>query len=203
MMIPQLTTEKRTKVHNTTCTTGPVPSSRSATPIVPGPPNSWGIPLPLHLLERNQTNFVAINLRCGWGRGNSPSRDVCPRDPARPASSFRLSALTLPACGNCDKLISKWSWPAVLLRGLVSGETHPREDCAVAIRIGINGFGRIGRMAFRAMLGKKEVEVVAVNDITDAKTLAHLLKYDSVHGSLKHQVKAEGNQIMLDGHAFR
>jgi glyceraldehyde 3-phosphate dehydrogenase len=73
----------------------------------------------------------------------------------------------------------------------------------VAIRIGINGFGRIGRMAFRAMLGKKEVEVVAVNDITDAKTLAHLLKYDSVHGSLKHQVKTEGNQIMLDGHAFR
>ena len=73
----------------------------------------------------------------------------------------------------------------------------------MAIRIGINGFGRIGRMAFRAMLGKKEVEVVAVNDITDAKTLAHLLKHDSVHGSLKHQVKAEGNQIMLDGHALR
>jgi len=73
----------------------------------------------------------------------------------------------------------------------------------VAIRIGINGFGRIGRMAFRAMLDKKEVEVVAVNDITDAKTLAHLLKHDSVHGSLKHQVQAEGNQIMLDGHAFR
>jgi len=73
----------------------------------------------------------------------------------------------------------------------------------VAIRIGINGFGRIGRMAFRAMLGKKDVEVVAVNDITDAKTLAHLLKHDSVHGSLKHQVKAEGNQIMLDSHAFR
>ena len=73
----------------------------------------------------------------------------------------------------------------------------------MAIRIGINGFGRIGRMAFRAMLGKKEVEVVAVNDITDAKTLAHLLKHDSIHGSLKHQVKAEGNQIMLDGHAFR
>jgi glyceraldehyde 3-phosphate dehydrogenase len=78
-----------------------------------------------------------------------------------------------------------------------------REDSAVAIRIGINGFGRIGRMAFRAMLDKKEVEVVAVNDITDAKTLAHLLKYDSVHGSLKRQVKAEGNQIMLDGHALR
>src|SRR5271156_3445886 len=82
-------------------------------------------------------------------------------------------------------------------------ERHLREDCAVAIRIGINGFGRIGRMAFRAILDKKEVEVVAVNDITDAKTLAHLLKHDSVHGTLKHQVKAEGNQIMLNGHAFR
>ncbi len=73
----------------------------------------------------------------------------------------------------------------------------------MATRIGINGFGRIGRMAFRAMLDKHDVEVVAVNDITDAKTLAHLLKHDSVHGTLKHQVKAEGNQIMLDGHAFR
>ncbi len=73
----------------------------------------------------------------------------------------------------------------------------------MGIRIGINGFGRIGRMAFRAMLGKKDIEVVAVNDITDARTLAHLLKHDSVHGSLKHQVKAEGNEIMLDGHALR
>src|SRR5580700_1877195 len=94
MMTPQLTTEKRTNVHNTTCTTGPVPSSRSATPIVPGPPNSWGIPLPLHrLLERNQTNFVAINLRCGCGRSNSPSRDVCPCDPPYHASSFYTTRL--------------------------------------------------------------------------------------------------------------
>ncbi len=73
----------------------------------------------------------------------------------------------------------------------------------MATRIGINGFGRIGRMAFRAMLGKKEIEVVAVNDITDAKTLAHLLKYDSIHRTLSHQVKAEGDQIMVDGHALR
>jgi glyceraldehyde 3-phosphate dehydrogenase (phosphorylating) len=73
----------------------------------------------------------------------------------------------------------------------------------VATRIGINGFGRIGRMALRAILGKRELEVVAVNDITDAKTLAHLLKYDSVHGALAQQVKAENAQIMVDGHAFR
>ena len=69
----------------------------------------------------------------------------------------------------------------------------------MAIKIGINGFGRIGRMFLRAALTKKEVEVVAVNDITDAPTLAHLLKYDSIHGVLKHEVKAEGGHIFLDG----
>jgi len=69
----------------------------------------------------------------------------------------------------------------------------------VATRIGINGFGRIGRMFLRAALGNKELEVVAVNDITDAPTLAHLLKYDSVHGALKHEVKVEGNAISVDG----
>jgi len=72
----------------------------------------------------------------------------------------------------------------------------------VAIRIGINGFGRIGRMFFRAALAHKDIEVVAVNDITDAATLAHLLQYDSVHGTLKQQVKNEGNTIMVDGRAF-
>ncbi|MFZ0889841.1 MAG: type I glyceraldehyde-3-phosphate dehydrogenase, partial [Candidatus Binataceae bacterium] len=72
----------------------------------------------------------------------------------------------------------------------------------MATKIAINGFGRIGRMLFRAMLGRKELEVVAVNDITNAATLAHLLKYDSVHRTLKQNVKAEGNQIMVDGHAF-
>ena len=69
----------------------------------------------------------------------------------------------------------------------------------MAIKIGINGFGRIGRMFLRAALAKKDVEVVAVNDITDAPTLAHLLKYDSLHGVLKHEVKAEGGHIFLDG----
>ncbi len=72
----------------------------------------------------------------------------------------------------------------------------------MAIRIAINGFGRIGRMFFRAALARKELEVVAVNDITDAATLAHLLKYDSVHRTLQQQVKAEGNAIMVDGKAF-
>jgi glyceraldehyde 3-phosphate dehydrogenase len=73
----------------------------------------------------------------------------------------------------------------------------------VATRIAINGFGRIGRMFFRAALHKKDVEVVAVNDITSAATLAHLLKYDSIHGALPEKVKAEGDQIMLDGRALK
>jgi len=69
----------------------------------------------------------------------------------------------------------------------------------VAIKVGINGFGRIGRMFLRAALTKKDIEVVAVNDITDAPTLAHLLKYDSIHGKLSHEVKVEGSTIFLDG----
>jgi glyceraldehyde 3-phosphate dehydrogenase len=73
----------------------------------------------------------------------------------------------------------------------------------VATKIAINGFGRIGRMFFRAAHSKKELEVVAVNDITDAPTLAHLLKYDSVHGVLPNSVKAEGDQLVVDGHAFK
>jgi glyceraldehyde 3-phosphate dehydrogenase len=69
----------------------------------------------------------------------------------------------------------------------------------VASKIGINGFGRIGRMFFRAALGKPDLEVVAVNDITNAATLAHLLKHDSIHGTLKHEIKTEGTSIVIDG----
>ncbi len=72
----------------------------------------------------------------------------------------------------------------------------------MATRSGSNGFGRIGRMFLRAALTRKDLEIVAVNDITDAATLAHLLQYDSIHGTLKQQVRIEGNSIMVDGHAF-
>jgi glyceraldehyde 3-phosphate dehydrogenase len=74
----------------------------------------------------------------------------------------------------------------------------------MATKIGINGYGRIGRCVHRALLKLKatDVEIVAVNDITDAKTLAHLLKYDSVHGVLPHAVKAEGNSLIIDGKAI-
>ncbi len=69
----------------------------------------------------------------------------------------------------------------------------------MAIKVAINGFGRIGRNAFRAALDDHELQFVAVNDITDAKTLAHLLKYDSIHGALKAQVQAKGDAIVVNG----
>jgi glyceraldehyde 3-phosphate dehydrogenase len=73
----------------------------------------------------------------------------------------------------------------------------------VATKIGINGFGRIGRMFLRAALQNRDLDVVAVNDITDAKTLAHLLKRDSIHGQLKQQVKVDGGTIAVDGRAIQ
>ena len=68
----------------------------------------------------------------------------------------------------------------------------------MATRVGINGFGRIGRLAFRAARGK-QLEIVGINDLTDAKTLAHLLKYDSVHRQFPGDVKADGDAIVVDG----
>lgn len=70
-------------------------------------------------------------------------------------------------------------------------------------KIGINGFGRIGRMVFRAALSNPEVEVVAINNSRDAKTLAHLLKYDSVHGTLDLEVKADGDNIVVAGKTIK
>ena len=69
----------------------------------------------------------------------------------------------------------------------------------MAVKVGINGFGRIGRMVFRIMLERGGFEIVGLNDLTDAKTLAHLLKYDSVHGKFKGEVKAKGKSIVVNG----
>jgi glyceraldehyde 3-phosphate dehydrogenase len=66
-------------------------------------------------------------------------------------------------------------------------------------RIAINGFGRIGRMCFRSIIEKEGLEVVAINDLTDVKTLAHLLKYDSIHGRVKADVVADGNFLVVNG----
>ena len=73
----------------------------------------------------------------------------------------------------------------------------------MAIRVGINGFGRIGRNVLRACLDERVLEFVAVNDITDAKTLAHLLKYDSVHGTLPRDVRADKDGLTIDGKPIR
>jgi glyceraldehyde 3-phosphate dehydrogenase len=67
------------------------------------------------------------------------------------------------------------------------------------IKVGINGFGRIGRLTFRALLKKENVEVIAINDLTDSKTLAHLLKYDSVHGKFPGTVAVEGEFLVVNG----
>ncbi len=73
----------------------------------------------------------------------------------------------------------------------------------MAVRVGINGFGRIGRNILRAALGDRELDFVAVNDITSAATLAHLLKYDSVLGNLKANVQATEGGISVDGDDFK
>jgi glyceraldehyde 3-phosphate dehydrogenase len=70
-------------------------------------------------------------------------------------------------------------------------------------KIAINGFGRTGRMFFRAALHHPDLELVAVNDLTDAPTLAHLLKYDSIHGALKYEAKVEGDSIFVAGRAIQ
>lgn len=70
----------------------------------------------------------------------------------------------------------------------------------MAVKVAINGFGRIGRLAFRLMNGNSEFEVVAINDLTDAKTLAHLLKYDSAQGRFNAEVSATENGVVVNGH---
>jgi len=69
----------------------------------------------------------------------------------------------------------------------------------MSIRVGINGFGRVGRLTLRAALENDAVDVVAINDLTDASTMAHLLKYDSVHGRLDADIKATDDAIEIDG----
>jgi glyceraldehyde 3-phosphate dehydrogenase len=71
------------------------------------------------------------------------------------------------------------------------------------IKVGINGFGRIGRNIFRAALGHPDIEITAVNDISDPRTLAHLLKYDSILGNLPNRVTHDGDSIAVDGKSFK
>lgn len=71
------------------------------------------------------------------------------------------------------------------------------------IKVAINGFGRIGRLTFKALQNKNNVEVVAINDLTDTKTLAHLLKYDSIHGRFNGSVEAKDNGIVVNGKTIK
>lgn len=73
----------------------------------------------------------------------------------------------------------------------------------MSVKVGINGFGRIGRNFFRASKGVTDFEIVAINDLTDAPTLAHLLKYDSVHGTFDAAVSAKENNLVVDGREIR
>jgi len=69
----------------------------------------------------------------------------------------------------------------------------------MAVKVGINGFGRIGRNVFRSALGNPDIEFVAVNDLTTPATLAHLLKYDSILGNLEQEISADADSITVDG----
>src|SRR3972149_4340288 len=69
----------------------------------------------------------------------------------------------------------------------------------MAVRVAINGFGRIGRLVYRAAMTSREIQVVAVNDLADAATLAHLLKFASVHGTLPHEVVVKESAFFVDG----
>ncbi len=71
------------------------------------------------------------------------------------------------------------------------------------VKVGINGFGRIGRAVYRAAMGNPDIEIVAVNDLGDVATMAHLLKYDSVHGTLDAEVSCRGDEIIVNGKALK
>lgn len=70
------------------------------------------------------------------------------------------------------------------------------------VKVGINGFGRIGRNVLRAALGNSDIQIVAINDLTDSKTLAHLLKYDSLLGKLDADVAASEGQLVVNGNSI-
>src|SRR5215469_6274129 len=89
------------------------------------------------------------------------------------------------------KILIRWPSPAGWY-SVITGEK-------MAVKVGINGFGRNGRNVVRAGLHRDDIEFVAVNDLTDTKTLAHLLKYDSVLGSLHEEVKADADSITVAG----
>src|SRR5690606_29401318 len=71
------------------------------------------------------------------------------------------------------------------------------------IKVGINGFGRIGRMVFRAAAARSDIEIVAINDLLDVDYLAYMLKYDSVHGRFKGEIQVKDNTLVVNGKTIR
>jgi glyceraldehyde 3-phosphate dehydrogenase len=111
---------------------------------------------------------------------------------AAPDRKFLRKFLTIggPICIVCE------------FCGLRPSEKYPRRS-EMAIRLGINGFGRIGRTVLRYAVKEKGIDIVAINDLTDAKTLAHLLKYDSVHGIFPGKVEYNANELIINGKAIK
>jgi len=85
----------------------------------------------------------------------------------------------------------------------IKDNNYKNKDIMAKVRVAINGFGRIGRITYRALLKKENVEVVAFNDLTDTKTLAHLFKYDSVHGKFDGEVSMDGEYLIINGNRIR
>ena len=87
----------------------------------------------------------------------------------------------------------------------INHNTNQLEKHKMAIKVGINGFGRIGRMVFRAAVENfsKDIEIVGINDLLEPAYLAYMLKYDSVHGEFKHDIKVEGSDLIIDGKKIR
>jgi glyceraldehyde 3-phosphate dehydrogenase len=115
--------------------------------------------------------------------------------------------LTLNGAGIIFQFLSKFSLFSSSLGRQTAAEVCESAKLGggqgMAVKVGINGFGRIGRNIFRTALGDKDIDFVAVNDITDTKTLAHLLKYDSVLGNLEHDIKASEKGITVEGEEFQ
>ncbi len=71
------------------------------------------------------------------------------------------------------------------------------------IKVGINGFGRIGRLAFRAAIQRNDIEIVGINDLIDVEYMAYMLKYDTVHGGFKGTVEVKDGHLVVNGHTIR
>src|SRR6266566_76481 len=150
-------------------------------------------------------------LQCGMG--NAECGMNCPR--SIPHSAFRIPhsywwTTSSPRVRPSRPPPGPWkppargpSWPS--LSAGPSFRTSPDKERCMAVRVGINGFGRIGRNVVRAAVEKKQnaVEFAAVNDITDPQTLAHLLKYDSVHGRFPGTVEVRDDGLVVNGRPIR